>query len=313
MARMFRGRASYKTSDVAALFILGMLLSVVGYLILILLEMAYNRLFAGAGTPCSAFPRIGLALLVLATLPATGGEPRKARTPAEVADGLRSPEEKYAPVDWANLPPWRQASFFGVRSQGQVFVYVVDCSGSMDGGDRMTRAKAELRKSIGTLRFPQRFHVIFYNDRPITMPGGIPRSADGAAKLDFNAWLRSIEPEGETDPRAAMGQAPQLPARRRLPALRRGVPARDRRGHRQDEPPQGADPLRRPVRGRGRRPVAPDRGRLSWPVRGEAVRRRLTARRRRCRRGCLGSAWPRASGGRRPGSLGRAGPRGAWR
>lgn len=48
MARMFRGRASYKTSDVAALFILGVLLGGFCYLMLTLLKMAYDRLFAGA-------------------------------------------------------------------------------------------------------------------------------------------------------------------------------------------------------------------------------------------------------------------------
>lgn len=156
-------------------------------------------------------PRLGLALsaslllLGLRTGEAPAGEPPKSA--AQVADGLRSRDEGYGPVDWANLPPWRQTSFFGLRSQGQVFVYVVDCSGSMDDGDRMLRAKAELRRSVGALRFPQRFHVIFYNDRPLPMPGGSPRSADTNAKVDFASWLRSIQPEGETDPRAAMSQA----------------------------------------------------------------------------------------------------------
>ncbi len=149
----------------------------------------------------------GLALALLASRP-SAGEPPPKRSAAEVADGLRmAGSDGYGQVDWANLPPWRQTSFFGIRSQGQVFVYVVDCSGSMDDGDRMLRAKTELRRSVGALGFPQRFHVIFYNDRPLPMPGGFPKSADAHAKVDFNAWLRSIEPEGETDPRGALSQA----------------------------------------------------------------------------------------------------------
>lgn len=150
---------------------------------------------------------VAAVAIVLGASLAPAAEPPPKRSASEVADGLRMPGDGYGPVDWANLPAWRQTSFFGIRSQGQVFVYVVDCSGSMDGGDRMTRAKAELRRSVGALDFPQRFHVIFYNDRPLPMPGGFPKSADGRAKVDFNAWLRSIEPEGETDPRGAMGQA----------------------------------------------------------------------------------------------------------
>src|SRR5262249_21242172 len=34
-------------------------------------------------------------------------------------------------IDWRDVPPWRQASFFGIRARGQFFVYVIDCSGSM--------------------------------------------------------------------------------------------------------------------------------------------------------------------------------------
>lgn len=123
---------------------------------------------------------------------------------------LRPPgttSDPYAPpVDWASIPPWRQTQFFGVRAQGKTFIYVVDCSGSMDG-DRLTRAKREIRRSVAEMRFPQRFQIIFYNDHPRAMPGGVPQSADFASKTSFFQWLASIDAEGETDPRAAMAQA----------------------------------------------------------------------------------------------------------
>lgn len=120
---------------------------------------------------------------------------------------LRQPgADRYDPsnVDWESVPPWRQTSFFGIRAQGQTFIYVVDCSGSMIDESRLTRAKIELRRSINALQAPQRFQVIFYNDEPITMPGFLPKSADLASKDQLLQWLRLIEPDGRTDPRGAI-------------------------------------------------------------------------------------------------------------
>lgn len=110
-------------------------------------------------------------------------------------------------TDWNSIPLWLQTSFFGVRAKGKTFIYVVDCSGSMAEDDRMTRAKSELRKTISTLRYPQRFHVIFYNDKPLAMPGGSPRTADALSKDDLIRWLRNIDSDGGTDPREAMAIA----------------------------------------------------------------------------------------------------------
>ena len=110
-------------------------------------------------------------------------------------------------TDWDEVPPWRQTSFFGVKARGQFFVYVVDCSGSMIEEDRLTRAKAEVRRAAAGLVDPQKFLVIFYNDQPIPMPGGLPRTAGLDARGQLLAWLRLIEPDGETDPRGAMTMA----------------------------------------------------------------------------------------------------------
>jgi hypothetical protein len=129
------------------------------------------------------------------------------KAPSEL---LRPPGAgRYEPdaADWRDVPPWRQASFFGVRARGQYFIYVVDCSGSMIDDNRLVRAKSELRHSVLTLQPPQRFQVIFYNDRHIPLPGDLPRPADQANKSQMNQWLRLIEPDGATDPRGAMGLA----------------------------------------------------------------------------------------------------------
>ena len=119
-----------------------------------------------------------------------------------------------------DVPAWRQTSFFGLRAQGQFFVYVVDCSGSMLDDDRLIRAKRELRRSVTSLQLPQRFQIIFYNDRPLQVLGELPRPADLTAKSQMNQWLRLIEPDGGTDPRGAMGRAACTPPRRRFSAFR---------------------------------------------------------------------------------------------
>lgn len=124
---------------------------------------------------------------------------------------LRHPGTKtsqYGPdVDWSEVPPWRQTSFYGVRAEGKVFIFVVDCSGSMAAQGRLERAKIEIRRSVLAMRHPQKFHVIFYDDQPRPMPAGIPQAADSVGKDRLLGWLRMIEPDGGTDPRGAMTQA----------------------------------------------------------------------------------------------------------
>ncbi|MDR3618641.1 MAG: VWA domain-containing protein [Paludisphaera borealis] len=110
--------------------------------------------------------------------------------------------------DARDEPPWRQAAFFGIRARGRFFIYVVDQSGSMIDDDRLTRATIELRRSVFALQSPQQFEVIFYNDETTTMPGGpISRPADQHNKDLLTAWLRLIDPDGETSPRRAIKQA----------------------------------------------------------------------------------------------------------
>lgn len=134
------------------------------------------------------------------------GPPPRVIDAQAAAAKLRSPgSDRYGPkVDWANIPPWRQASFYGIRTQGQVFIYVVDCSGSMIEDARLARAKVEVRRSVMALQYPQRFKVIFYNEAPLPSPGDAPKSADLFGKDQLLRWMSTIEPGGETDPRAAM-------------------------------------------------------------------------------------------------------------
>lgn len=133
-------------------------------------------------------------------------------TARETSEYLRKPGESdgtgYSePIDWRAVPPWRQTSFFGLRAKGQVFVFVIDCSGSMSDDFRLIRAKQELRRCLSRMQYPQRYHVIFYNDRPRPMPAGVPVSANGNNRGKTLHWMDSVDAEGGTDPKGAMDQA----------------------------------------------------------------------------------------------------------
>ncbi len=127
------------------------------------------------------------------------------------SEGIADDRYGTDPPDWSEIPAWRQASFFGIRAQGRFFVYVIDCSESMIDEDRFARATMEVRRSVLALQAPQQFEVIFYNEDPTPMPGGPkPRPADSQNKGQLLTWLRLVEPDGGTDPRAAIRQALSL-------------------------------------------------------------------------------------------------------
>ncbi len=137
----------------------------------------------------------------------TEADARRPKSPFLQPPGS-SESDRYRESDESDLPPWRQTSFFGIGARGQFFVFVLDQSGSMIDDDRLTRAKIELRRSVFALMPPQRFEVIFYNHEATPMPGGpLPRSADQKTKNQLMTWLRLIDPDGETDPKTAIGQA----------------------------------------------------------------------------------------------------------
>lgn len=132
----------------------------------------------------------------------------RSKSSSSNSEFLRPPgEQSYDGTDWSQVPEWDQAAFYGVRARGKVFVFVVDCSGSMADAARLVRAKAELRRTIAALRWPQRVHIIFYNDAPLPQPGGMPRGADARGKEFLYRWLRTIDAEGGTEPALPMRQA----------------------------------------------------------------------------------------------------------
>jgi Mg-chelatase subunit ChlD len=152
-----------------------------------------------------AFRAVAIALICLQGGLAAAQQPP---TPSSVADLLRPPGRSASEkIDWETVPPWMQTSFFGVRAKGKTFIYVVDCSGSMGIGQRLSNAKTEIRRAVSAMRYPQKFYVIFYNDHALDMPGGIPIDSDARSVTRLSQWFRTVDPDGETDPRDAMTQA----------------------------------------------------------------------------------------------------------
>ncbi|MGQ0633627.1 MAG: VWA domain-containing protein [Planctomycetaceae bacterium] len=106
--------------------------------------------------------------------------------------------------------PGLGAGFFGTKTAGKTFVYVVDMSGSMKGR-RFDRAQAELVRSIGKLGADQSFFVYFFNDR--AYPLFDPRPAKGLLpatngnKSRASRWIRTREPFSMTNPTLALQMA----------------------------------------------------------------------------------------------------------
>ncbi len=94
--------------------------------------------------------------------------------------------------------------FFGIGGYGQAFVYVVDCSDSMNERGKFDRARYELLQSIEQLAGDQRYFVIFFND------GAYPMDADELvlATQDEIArtseWVRDVQAHGGTNPLPAL-------------------------------------------------------------------------------------------------------------
>jgi hypothetical protein len=88
------------------------------------------------------------------------------------------------------------SQFFGARSRGERFVFVVDNSGSMVDG-RMETTFLELLRSVGSMKPQQEFHVLFYSDQvyPMFFPTQedklLPATRENRARLE--RWLATVE------------------------------------------------------------------------------------------------------------------------
>jgi hypothetical protein len=96
------------------------------------------------------------------------------------------------------------SEFFGVSGYGNTFVYVVDCSGSMNDSGKFERAKYELLQSIEQLSDEQKFYVIFYSDEAQPMAGAEPVLATEDELARARYWINGVRPNGGTNPLPAL-------------------------------------------------------------------------------------------------------------
>jgi hypothetical protein len=88
------------------------------------------------------------------------------------------------------------ASFFGARSEGNRFVFVLDNSPSMKRG-RLETALLEMLRSVDAMSAKQFFYVIFVSDQPYPMfypepvRALLPATRDNKARL--RKWLQTVE------------------------------------------------------------------------------------------------------------------------
>ncbi|MGE3317066.1 MAG: VWA domain-containing protein [Planctomycetaceae bacterium] len=103
--------------------------------------------------------------------------------------------------------------FFETRAAGRRFVFVVDCSQSMNHPDpseyktRFNRLKVEMAKSIVKMEADSQYFIVFFNDRAHPMPASTMQGAQSPSRARMFEWLATVPAEGKTDPRPALKMA----------------------------------------------------------------------------------------------------------
>ncbi len=97
-------------------------------------------------------------------------------------------------------------SFFQVRAQGKYFCYVIDCSSSMEEGDTIGAARAELQASLRRLNSSKQFQIIFYDSElhPLTAQGENILVATESNRRLARQFINSQQPTGRAFHRGAL-------------------------------------------------------------------------------------------------------------
>jgi hypothetical protein len=161
----------------------------------------------------------GAALMDLPmTPPVLGGDP----TPPNQEPPVTIPTEEDTDDgdDPRDTPP---PTFFGeeIDAEKDSIIYVIDQSGSMSlsidpfedqngeivtSGNRLDRAKAELKRSIGALPETFYFNVVFY-DECVSSCWSAKQQATTANKQAAFSWIDAIQPDGWTNTGLAVQSA----------------------------------------------------------------------------------------------------------
>jgi von Willebrand factor type A domain len=100
-----------------------------------------------------------------------------------------------------------EKGFFGIGDTGTTFIYVVDCSDSMNERGKFKRARYELIRSLEQLSQDQRYFVIFYSDIAYPMDAEEPVTATEEHVAQTSEWIDGVEPTGGTNPLPALVMA----------------------------------------------------------------------------------------------------------
>jgi hypothetical protein len=124
------------------------------------------------------------------------------------AQPLRSPDGKA--ITPSNGDSYSKVSVFGLEAAGSRFVYVFDRSSSMEGAP-LAAAKRQLIKSISTIDELQQFHIIFFNQRLLSLniAGGRQRIAFATDRNKKQAvrFINQVKADGATDRYLALKHA----------------------------------------------------------------------------------------------------------
>lgn len=113
---------------------------------------------------------------------------------------------KPAPADDPDTQPVRpEARFFSLPGRPYHVVYVVDCSGSMLGCFDVVRR--EVLASIARLKANQQFQVIGFGGRVVEPEAAKLVEASQANKIKAAEFTQAIQPQGTSDPTAAIERA----------------------------------------------------------------------------------------------------------
>ncbi len=107
---------------------------------------------------------------------------------ASAISAAASPSSSVARAS-GSAAPSMSGKFFGVGSGGNYFCYVVDRSGSMRGG-AWESAKAELVRSLKSLKPTQKFYIVFFADEFEALP---EPGSDEPATTGLYATAKNIE------------------------------------------------------------------------------------------------------------------------
>jgi uncharacterized protein with von Willebrand factor type A (vWA) domain len=113
------------------------------------------------------------------------------------------------PMAAANLQmlytkPEEGVSFFGTKSKGTRYVFVIDKSGSMGAHNKFGRAKRELIKTLKALPKNSRFMIYFFDEGSEQMPVNNMMAAVPGNISWAEDWVKSVGMGGGTDPRRAL-------------------------------------------------------------------------------------------------------------